>query len=120
VRNRLPGWRSISGSEGFFIRGLEIVRAGMVNFYLCTDWRENGLAGSLAGAEHARIEHERIEGDSTGERPAGEERLAKHSEQFCPNCSAQLKQGRCKLSCPATGPVATDRTNRLRLQCSST
>ena len=76
--NRLPGWRPISGSEGFFIVALEIVRAGMVNFYLCTDWRENGLAGSLAGAEHAGIEQERIEGDSTGERPAGAETRLGH------------------------------------------
>jgi Zn finger protein HypA/HybF involved in hydrogenase expression len=26
-----------------------------------------------------------------------------HPEQFCPNCSAELKENRCKLSCPKCG-----------------
>ncbi len=26
-----------------------------------------------------------------------------HPERFCPNCSAELKESRCKLSCPRCG-----------------
>jgi hypothetical protein len=26
-----------------------------------------------------------------------------HPERFCPNCSAELKESRCKLSCPGCG-----------------
>jgi len=26
-----------------------------------------------------------------------------HPERFCPNCSAELKDNRCKLSCPQCG-----------------
>jgi hypothetical protein len=26
-----------------------------------------------------------------------------HPERFCPNCSAELKESRCKLSCPVCG-----------------
>jgi len=26
-----------------------------------------------------------------------------HPERFCPNCSAELKENRCKLSCPRCG-----------------
>jgi len=26
-----------------------------------------------------------------------------HPERFCPNCSAELKEHRCKLSCPVCG-----------------
>jgi hypothetical protein len=28
---------------------------------------------------------------------------AAHPERFCPNCSAELKEQRCKLSCPVCG-----------------
>ena len=27
----------------------------------------------------------------------------KHPERFCPNCSAELKENRCKLSCQQCG-----------------
>jgi len=30
-------------------------------------------------------------------------RDAGHPERFCPNCSAELKEHRCKLSCPVCG-----------------
>jgi len=30
-------------------------------------------------------------------------RGARHPEQFCPNCSAELKESRCKLSCEMCG-----------------
>jgi hypothetical protein len=26
-----------------------------------------------------------------------------HAERYCPNCSAELKESRCKLSCPRCG-----------------
>jgi hypothetical protein len=28
---------------------------------------------------------------------------ALHPERFCPNCSAELKESQCKLSCPRCG-----------------
>jgi hypothetical protein len=28
---------------------------------------------------------------------------SRHPERFCPNCSAELKEERCKLSCPVCG-----------------
>ena len=30
-------------------------------------------------------------------------RETRHPERFCPNCSAELKESRCKLSCPRCG-----------------
>jgi hypothetical protein len=37
-------------------------------------------------------------------RPArSADRPAAYPEQFCPNCSAQLKDSRCKLACPQCG-----------------
>jgi len=30
-------------------------------------------------------------------------RAEKHPERFCPNCSAELKENRCKLSCQQCG-----------------
>ncbi|MFZ0418628.1 MAG: hypothetical protein WAM04_11045 [Candidatus Sulfotelmatobacter sp.] len=43
-----------------------------------------------------------------GNPPAGkmEEAVrpaAGHAERFCPNCSAELKESRCKLSCVVCG-----------------
>ena len=46
---------------------------------------------------------EEITRNRTGEKQAEAELRARHPEQFCPNCSAQLKESRCKLSCPVCG-----------------
>jgi hypothetical protein len=31
------------------------------------------------------------------------EPVERHPERFCPNCSAELKESRCKLSCKVCG-----------------
>lgn len=38
-----------------------------------------------------------------GVEAAGMPRGAGHPERFCPNCSAELKENRCKLSCARCG-----------------
>jgi hypothetical protein len=40
---------------------------------------------------------------SRDQQAAGEERRVGHPERFCPNCSAELKEQHCKLSCPVCG-----------------
>ena len=54
-----------------------------------------GARMSLNGQGQGEIE--RVEGTREMERGAG------HPERFCPNCSAELKEHRCKLSCGQCG-----------------
>jgi hypothetical protein len=55
----------------------------------------------------ARMSREQDEADRTGLKPAetgpGAGRGAGHPERFCPNCSAELGESGCKLSCPQCG-----------------
>jgi hypothetical protein len=37
------------------------------------------------------------------EKPKNEGFDARHPQQYCPNCSAELKESRCKLTCPQCG-----------------
>ena len=62
---------------------------------VCGSERRYVARMSLHGppAEGNRIEAKQVE---TG--PG-----ARHPERFCPNCSAELKESRCKLSCPVCG-----------------
>lgn len=40
--------------------------------------------------------------DAAGEAPEAASRTG-NPAQFCPNCSAQLKENHCKLTCPQCG-----------------
>jgi hypothetical protein len=67
-------------------------------------WEEDGsvLAGRAARGYLARMSvngQEQAEGNRE-DRPRVE---AVHPERFCPNCSAELKENRCKLSCAVCG-----------------
>jgi hypothetical protein len=42
------------------------------------------------------VEENRGKGEPMGTKPG-------HPECFCPNCSAELKENGCKLSCPVCG-----------------
>jgi hypothetical protein len=44
---------------------------------------------------------ELVEGMRGGPEPT--DTKAGNPERFCPNCSAELKENRCKLSCPVCG-----------------
>ncbi len=55
-----------------------------------------GAAGEQERAEGRREEPARAEAARTGPRTG-------HPERFCPNCSAELKENRCKLGCPQCG-----------------
>jgi hypothetical protein len=67
------------------------------------------LCGGAAGGYVARMNgrgQEQVEGDrGEGARveAAGVGLGAGHPERFCPNCSAELKASRCRLSCPGCG-----------------
>jgi hypothetical protein len=50
----------------------------------------------LDTGEGSRGEPVKLEG-------AGVRLWAGHPERFCPNCSAELKENRCKLSCLSCG-----------------
>jgi predicted nucleic acid-binding Zn ribbon protein len=45
--------------------------------------------------------------DGQGQRESdvveGTREMARHPERYCPNCSAELKESRCKLSCEQCG-----------------
>lgn len=47
-------------------------------------------------AEGRGTEPKHVEGTGAG-------CLAGHPERLCPNCSVELKESRCKLSCPGCG-----------------
>lgn len=42
------------------------------------------------------VEESRGEAEPMGAKPG-------HPERFCPNCSTELKENRCKLNCPVCG-----------------
>jgi hypothetical protein len=86
--NRLPGWKIDLWLGGLFFGGPQKRRGGEDESLLVHGARQGYVA------RMGEIEQERIEGDWRGE---------KHPERFCPNCSSELKQSRCKLSCPACG-----------------
>jgi hypothetical protein len=46
---------------------------------------------------------EQVEGNRAEVKRDETEHWAGHPERFCPNCSAELKESRCKLSCPGCG-----------------
>jgi hypothetical protein len=46
-------------------------------------------------------EREQVAGSRTDKKSA--EARPKGPERFCPNCSAELKESRCKLSCAVCG-----------------
>ena len=46
---------------------------------------------------------EPVEANRTEVKPVETGRGAGHPERFCPNCSVELTESRCKLSCPQCG-----------------
>jgi hypothetical protein len=52
-------------------------------------------------APMSQIEESQSRESGTGLRK--EHREPEYPERFCPNCSAELKEQRCKLSCPQCG-----------------
>jgi hypothetical protein len=51
-----------------------------------------------------RDEANPIERQQQSHRPIpAARRIATHPERFCPNCSAELEENRCKLSCRQCG-----------------
>jgi len=46
-------------------------------------------------------EREQAEGERTGAKRV--ETALGRPERFCPNCSGELRESRCKLSCPGCG-----------------
>jgi hypothetical protein len=41
--------------------------------------------------------------ETTQETQGSRKPSAELAADYCPNCSTKLKQGRCKMSCPACG-----------------
>jgi hypothetical protein len=83
--------RGAEGGERWKTRGEEdgfaLVRGGawgyVARMSVTGQGREEGSPGELKQGETAQ--------------------LAGHPERFCPNCSAELKESRCKLSCERCG-----------------
>jgi hypothetical protein len=48
-------------------------------------------------------EPEQVAESRTGDRKSAAERRVGNPERFCPNCSAELRESRCKLSCAVCG-----------------
>jgi hypothetical protein len=86
VRKKNFGWKNVIGEKTVF--------------YLCATGRGVYVARmSASGREPSQ--------GSTEEMKLGAVHIAErhlgHPERFCPNCSAELKESRCKLSCPMCG-----------------
>ena len=87
-----------SGSEGFFpLPGERSPKRRKTDFHLCAR-REKRYVARMNGNEPGpEAGNDRDEKRADAGRPVG------FPEQFCPNCSAQLRENRCKLSCPRCG-----------------
>lgn len=59
----------------------------------------------FAGGSWRYLARMQQKGKELVEENRGEAEDAKpgYPERFCPNCSAELKENRCKLSCPVCG-----------------
>jgi len=76
---------------------MEIGRWGKMDFYLCAGRPWGYLARMIVNGQ------EQVMVNPFGESGAKAERRMRHPEQFCPNCSAELRENRCKMSCPVCG-----------------
>jgi ribosomal protein S27AE len=61
-----------------------------------------GLMWVYVARMNATAEGSRAEAKAVNAAPEAEQRL-RHPEGFCPNCSAELNENRCRLSCPRCG-----------------
>lgn len=81
-------------------RGLRAWGKRKMAFHLCAKPERRYLARMDANAPQR-------EGNQMGakrfETAAETERAARRPERFCPNCSTELQESRCKLSCPVCG-----------------
>ena len=67
-----------------------------MDFHLC--------AGAGAGyVARMSMNGQQAEGSRTEAKQVETGRGTGHPERFCPNCSAELKESRCKLSCLRCG-----------------
>jgi hypothetical protein len=76
----------VRGEKGEQEDGFPLVRGGVRGYVARMSLDGQPVEGSRTEAKQAEA------GPGTG-----------HAERFCPNCSAELKESRCKLSCPRCG-----------------
>jgi hypothetical protein len=51
-----------------------------------------------------KVEEKKVEGNlPAGMMEEAARSATGHADRFCPNCSAELKESRCKLSCAVCG-----------------
>jgi hypothetical protein len=93
---RLPSLRSFRGEGFFFGRFWPIERDPVPSDLILvrTEAAEYFASMGPEKREFEELEEDRIVGKATPRKP---------SEQFCPNCSIELKESQCKLSCPQCG-----------------
>jgi hypothetical protein len=86
VKKKNFGWKNLIGEKTVF--------------HLCSTPEGVYVARmSASGREPAQGSAEEMKRAA----PVQEDRYFGHPERFCPNCSAELKENRCKLSCPTCG-----------------
>jgi len=78
----------------FFVEIAQPGRRISTDFDLCARCGQRYVARMSGSEPDQVVKHQ------TGEKQVEAERRKAHPEQFCPNCSARLKESRCKLSCP--------------------
>ena len=71
--------------------GFALVRGAVWQYVARMGWSGQGQA------DFPGKRPEQVEGAGTGPWAAG------HPERFCPNCSVELRENRCKLGCPQCG-----------------
>jgi hypothetical protein len=65
--------------------------------------RGHGAGAKSADSVHGRIQVDRIPADRIQADRIQADRIQADPGQYCPNCSAKLRESRCKLKCPLCG-----------------